>query len=106
VLVIACDMPFLTAPFLSRLAAPGADAAAAVPRDARGPHPLCACYARRVAGRLRARSDARALRVIDALAGLEVRDLGADEMPPADGDGRVLLNMNTPGDYARALTFE
>jgi molybdenum cofactor guanylyltransferase len=106
VVVIACDMPFLTAPFLARLAELGADAEAVVPRDADGRHPLCASYARRVADRLRARIDAGALRVIDALDDLDVRDLGADELMSFNHDGRLLLNVNTPDDYQRALTLE
>jgi molybdopterin-guanine dinucleotide biosynthesis protein A len=106
VLVIACDMPFLTAPFLSRLAALGAGAEAVVPRDAAGPHPLCASYMRRVADRLRTRIEAGALRIIDALEDLDVRPLGPDELTPFDQDGRLLLNVNTPDDYQRALTLE
>ncbi len=106
VLVIACDMPFLTAPFLSHLAALGAKADVVVPSDADGLHPLCASYARRVAGRLRARIEAGALRIIDALDDLEVRHLGADELAPFNQDGRLLLNVNTPEDYQRALTLE
>ena len=106
VLVIACDMPFLTAPFLSRLAALGADTEATVPRDAHGPHPLCASYLRRIAGRLRARIDAGALRIIDALEDLEVRDMGPDEVAPFNEDGRLFLNVNTPDDYQRAQTLE
>ena len=81
----------------------GADTDAAVPRDARGPHPLCASYHARLAARSETRIDAGALRVIDALADLEVRDIGPDELAPFDPDGRLLLNVNTPDDYARAL---
>jgi molybdopterin-guanine dinucleotide biosynthesis protein A len=102
VLVMACDMPFVTAPFLSHLAARGAGAEAIVPRDARGAHPLCASYARRIAPRLRSRLDAGRLRVVDALADLDVVYLDADEMASFDPDGRLLLNVNTPDDYARA----
>ena len=49
VLIIGCDMPFLTAPFLRYLAERGRDADAAVPRDSYGRHPLCASYVRRTA---------------------------------------------------------
>jgi molybdenum cofactor guanylyltransferase len=106
VVVIACDMPFLTAPFLSRLAELGANAEAVVPRDVNGPHPLCASYTRRVAERLRTRIEAGALRIIDALGDLQVRDLGPDELVPFNQDGRLLLNVNTPDDYERALILE
>ena len=102
VLILACDMPFLTATFLTRLMALGVDADVSLPRDVRGRHPLCATWARRVAPRLRARIDGRQLRVLDALEGLDVRELGPDELAALDPDGRLLLNVNTPDDYTRA----
>ena len=105
VLVIACDMPFVTTPFLARLAALGATADVVIPTDANGPHPLCGSYARRIAGRLRAHLDAGRLRVLDALADLDVRHMGPDEIAPFDTDGRLLLNVNTPDDYARARSL-
>jgi molybdopterin-guanine dinucleotide biosynthesis protein A len=106
VLVIACDMPFLTAPFLRRLAERAVEdgrlAEATVPRNERGAHPLCASYARAVAGRLEARIEAGRLRVIDALSDLHVRYMEEPEVAPFDPDGRLLLNVNTPLDYERA----
>jgi molybdopterin-guanine dinucleotide biosynthesis protein A len=104
VLVVACDMPFLTAPFLEQLAARGADVDVAVPRSAAGRHPLCASYARAVAGHLKMRIDSGNLRVRDALDGLVVRELGPDELASHDPDGLLLLNVNTPDDYAKART--
>ena len=104
VLVIACDMPFLTAPFLMRLAARGVDVDVAVPRSAAGRHPLCASYARRAAAHLRARIESGDLRVREALDGLDVRELGPDELAEFDQDGLLLLNVNTPDDYAKART--
>ena len=38
----------------------------------------------------------------DALAELTVREIGEDELARFDPDGRLLLNINTPDDYARA----
>src|SRR5688572_5299207 len=102
VLVIACDMPFLTAPFLMRLAARGVDVDVAVPRSAAGRHPLCASYARGVAGHLKARIERGDLRVREALGGLDVRELGPDELAEFDPDGLLLLNVNNPDDYAKA----
>lgn len=100
--VMPCDMPFLTAPFLASLAKAGAAADAAIPRDVRGLHPLCAAWKRRVAPHLRARIDKGQLRVLDALEGLDVREIGSRELEPFDRDGRLLLNVNTPDDYAQA----
>jgi molybdopterin-guanine dinucleotide biosynthesis protein A len=102
VFVIGCDMPFVTTPFVSYVVEQGRASDVAVPRDPRGRHPLCASYARRIAGRLRARIEAGALGVGDALDGLDVREIGPDELAPFDRDGRLLLNVNTPDDYARA----
>ena len=102
VLVIGCDMPFLDAPFLTYLMERGRDADAAVPHDERGRHPLCASYARRIAGHLHGRITAGHLRVGDALVDLAVQEIGPDELAPFNRDGRLLLNVNTPADYARA----
>ena len=102
VLVIGCDMPFLTAPFLTYLAEQGRTMDAAVPRDARGRHPLCASYLRRAAGRIHARIKEGRLRVGDMLEDLTVRELGPDELARFNRDGGLLINVNTPDDYAHA----
>lgn len=104
VLVVACDMPFLTAPFLSHVAAVGAEVDAAVPRDRRSRHPLCASYAAAVAPRLKARIDVGRLGVMDALADLEVRDIGPEEIDAFDPQGVLLMNVNTQDDYEQAVT--
>ena len=103
VLVIGCDMPFLTAPFLRHLAERGRGTVATVPRDGRGRHPLCASYDRRTAAHFHARIQAGALRIGEALLDLEVAELGPDDLSPFDPDGRLLLNVNTPADYSLAL---
>ncbi|MCX6551538.1 MAG: molybdenum cofactor guanylyltransferase, partial [Acidobacteria bacterium] len=45
VLVLACDMPFLTAGFLTQVWDAGRDVDVAIPRSPDGYHPLCAYYA-------------------------------------------------------------
>src|SRR3954451_17907205 len=42
--LLACDMPWVTAPFLAFLAEQFGDHEAVVPRTERGYHPLCAVY--------------------------------------------------------------
>ena len=103
VLVIACDMPFLTAPFLRTSAerGRGVDVARAA-RRARTSSAVRVVRPPDVAGHLHARIESGDLRVGDALADLAVRELGPDELAPFDPDGRLLLNVNTPDDYARA----
>lgn len=101
VLVIACDMPFLTADFLQHLATQGAAPGAAeaiVPRDRHGHHPLCASYNRGVAGRLLARLNRGEFRLRDALADLTVEEVGPDTLSAFDHDARLLTNLNAPDD--------
>lgn len=102
VLVIACDMPFLSAAFLEQLFERGADTEAVVPRTADGWHPLAALYHRRIAGRVKARIDRRQLRIIDALDEVILREVGPGEVAEFDPEGVLLLNVNTPIDYERA----
>lgn len=104
VLVLACDMPFVTTPFLRHVLQAGQEADVALPRSADGPHPLCACYAQTCTGPIRGRIEAGALCVQDALATLCIREICGSELSAFDPDGLLLLNVNTPDDYARALT--
>lgn len=104
VLVIACDMPFLTAPFLTHMVDALGDADAVVPRTARGRHPLCAVYARRIAPHLQRRIESRHLRVLDALDGLSVREVAPDALAALDPEDRLLVNINTPDDYREACS--
>jgi molybdenum cofactor guanylyltransferase len=105
-LVVACDMPFLSAPFLAHLVAVGSDVDIAIPRTASGYEPLCATYSRRCAGPLEQLLEAKRFKVTDVLAGtwgLSVRELGPAEIVPFGRDEMLFFNINTPDDYARAL---
>ncbi len=102
VIVLACDMPFVTGPLLRHLAEHCGHADVVIPRDARGRHPLCAAYARRVAPHLRACIDTGDVRVGAALDGLVVHEVGPATLAALDPTGRLLRNVNTPEDYAAA----
>ena len=104
VLVVACDLPFLSASFLEHLMAVGQDVDVAIPHSADGYQPLCATYTRSCAEPIRRRIDAGELKVTDFLADVRVRELGPDELARFDSDGRLFMNINTPEDYARAQT--
>ena len=67
-----------------------------------GRHPLCARYRSRIAPHIEAEIAAGTRKITDALDALDVRELGADELAPFDPSGTLLLNVNTPADYARA----
>ncbi len=102
VLVLAGDMPFVTAPFLAFLSGLASGHDAVVPSPGGRWQPLCAAYHRRVAARLRVAIDAHEWRVVDAVAALDVRRVAEAEIAPFDPDGRLLLNVNTPDDHRRA----
>lgn len=104
VLVLACDLPFITAAVLERLAIESAAAEqidAVVPRSARGLEPLCAVYRTACAARVKARLERGDLAVMALLTDLRVRELGHEGLAPFD-EGTLFENVNTPHDYARA----
>jgi molybdopterin-guanine dinucleotide biosynthesis protein A len=104
VLVLACDLPFVSAALVERLAVEsraGEEVDAVVPRSARGLEPLCAVYRTRCAAAARACVERGELRMTAFLAELHVRELDAGDA--ARGDEETLFeNVNTPHDYARA----
>src|SRR5262249_42771698 len=104
VLVLACDLPFVSAALLQRLATESGTSEeidAVVPRTARGLEPLCAVYRKACAGRARAQIARGDLRMTALLADLSVRELGHDALAPEHGEA-LFENVNTPHDYARA----
>lgn len=103
VVVLGCDMPFLTREFLAWLAACDPEADVVLPRDSRGVHPLCAVYHVRLADRFKQSLDAGRFAVHRAIAGCRIRDVGPDELRQFDPDGRLLMNVNTPEDYDAAI---
>ena len=104
-LVVACDMPFLSVPFLRHLANAGCDVDLAIPRTADGYQPLCASYSRSCADPIRRRLEVGALKVLALLSDVQVREIGPDDIAPYDPDGMLFFNVNTPNDYARSLTL-
>jgi molybdopterin-guanine dinucleotide biosynthesis protein A len=93
-LVVACDMPFVSASFLRRLA-DVEDADVVIPRHARGYEPLCAIYSRVCAEDMRARLARGIYEASKLPAGVRVTELDVD-------DDVMFVNVNTPHDYARA----
>jgi molybdopterin-guanine dinucleotide biosynthesis protein A len=100
--VLAGDMPLVTATLVDALFTMAPDEDAVVPRTPDGLHPLCGCYRRSAALRLKARLDAGKWSVREALQDLRVREIVPDELAALDPDGTMLMNVNTPADYERA----
>lgn len=102
-LVVACDMPFLSAPLLQELT--GRRSAlidVVMPRTHEGLQPLCALYSERCAPALRARLERGLLRASEIVEDVRVEELGPDEIAAYDPDGLMFVNVNTPHDYERA----
>jgi molybdopterin-guanine dinucleotide biosynthesis protein A len=105
-IVLACDLPFVTAAFARFLADECRGYDVALPKTGDGYHPLCACWARSALAELERRAAAGHRRIIDALSALRVREIGPGEVARFDRPAETLLfNVNTPHDYERALQF-
>ena len=100
--VVACDLPFLTASFLRHLATRVGTNDAAIPRTEAGPQPLCAVYARSCIEPIRARLERGAFQVSALTQAINVTHLDAPELAPFDPDGTLFMNINRPSDYRRA----
>jgi molybdopterin-guanine dinucleotide biosynthesis protein A len=105
-LIVACDLPFLSRPFLAHVLDRALDGAAevdvVVPRTEDRLHPLCAAYNRRVRDAVDARVAARALAVQALFDELRVAVVGPEVVATFDPDGVMLWNVNTPDEYERA----
>ena len=97
--VVACDMPFVTASLLEHLLALTAEADAVVPRTERGYHPLCAAYTRACQPAIAAHLEARRLRMTDFFEEVRVRVVSAAELDALGDRHRLLANVNTPAEY-------
>ena len=107
VLVVACDLPFVTAAILSRLVEESeiaADADAIVPRSGRGLEPLCALYMTRCAAAARDRIARGSLQVGGLLDAVRTRILEPEVLAPYD-EGALFENVNTPHDHERARAW-
>ena len=103
--VVSCDLPFVTAGLLTRLASlrqEGCDAVAPVQPDGR-PQPLCALYAaaacRAVAEELIRAGELRP-RVL--LERVRTRWVAFGELSDLPGSALFFRNVNTPADYEEA----
>jgi molybdopterin-guanine dinucleotide biosynthesis protein A len=104
-LIVACDLPFVTRPFLAFLLARALAADAAdvvVPRSGDRLHPLCATYNRRVREVVDRRVAAGALAVQGLFDHVRVDVIEPEVVATFDPEGVMLWNVNTPDEYERA----
>jgi len=106
-ILLACDMPFVSTLFLAYLAAAamqGIDAV--VPETERGYHPLCAVYRRSAADAVARHFAGRRLKMLDLLADLRVKVVSAAEIEQFGNRHRLLANVNTAADVAAMTALQ
>lgn len=101
VIVIACDLPFLTSELLGHLAALSEGRDGAWVRTDRGVEPLVACYRRAARSRVAAYIDGGGRKASDLGGVLDMAELTSPDLDRFGAPSRLLANINTPGDYAR-----
>ena len=109
VLVVAWDMPFVTAPLLAALletaAATRADAAVPESSSKRGMEPLCAYYTPRCAPAIERRLAMGDRRVIAFYEDVLVAPLAAAAVARFGEPEILFMNVNTPDDLTRAERY-
>jgi len=103
VLVVACDLPFVTTAFLrGLLEALSPELEAVVPCPGGEPVAVCALYRVSCLDRLASRLERRELAASSFASSLRARFLDDRDLSKFDPSGRCLLNLNTPSDYDKA----
>ena len=100
--MLACDMPFVSAPLLRHLLslAGGADGPdIVVPKTERGYHPLCAVYTRACIEPAARRLAGGQFKLAGLFDDLRVRVVTADALSAFGDPDRLLANVNTSIEY-------
>ena len=102
--VVACDMPFVSADLAEVLIKNLKHVDAVVPIIGGRQHPLFAAYQKKVVPEIESNLKENRLRMADLLEKVEVRFLEGNELLAfADGNlERIFFNMNHPEDYEHA----
>jgi molybdopterin-guanine dinucleotide biosynthesis protein A len=100
VVVLACDMPYVTAPFVSFLLSIADGFDLVVPRTERGYHPLCAVYRRTCLPAVARRLAERHLKMTALFSDVRVREVSGEDVDRFGDRERLLANVNTPAELA------
>ena len=102
VLLLACDLPFLTPEFLCHLVERRGPHQAVVPHTATGLQPLCALYEPSCLAAVEAAIQANQLGMRDLLSNLSLDIVKEKDWRPYDERGLLFANLNAPEEYERA----
>ena len=98
--VVACDMPYISAALVGYLLALTGGADAVVPRTERGYHPLCAAYTRACIEPIARRLADGRLKMTDLFDNVRIRIVTTEEIDAFGDCRRLLANVNTPAEYS------
>jgi len=98
-IVVACDMPYVSAALLRYLLERTSGVDAVVPRTEHGYHPLCAAYRPACIKPIARRLAERRLKMADLFDDLRVCIVTAEEIDAFGDHRRLLANVNTPAEY-------
>lgn len=102
VLVVGCDMPFLSRPLLDRLAELAPQAEAVLPRDGERYEPLVAVYSRSCIPAIEHSLAAGKRRMISFLSQVKLITIDSIELDELDPQRLSFFNVNTPEQLQRA----
>jgi molybdopterin-guanine dinucleotide biosynthesis protein A len=98
-ILVACDMPFVTAAFLGYLLSLATEADAVVPMTERGYHPVCAVYTRACQPAVQQALAERRFSMTALLEGVRMRVVTGSEIDAFGPRARLLANVNTPAEF-------
>jgi molybdopterin-guanine dinucleotide biosynthesis protein A len=105
VMVVACDMPFVSPALMSYLLDLAQEADVAIPRRLGEFEPLLAVYRRTCRTAIEAALAAGQSRMISFFPSVRVRPVEDAELESVDPSGRSFFNVNTPDDLRMAETM-
>ena len=98
VLVVACDMPWLSRPLLAYMLSLRATADIIIPRWDKFPEPLHAVYNKTCLPAIKTNLDNGRLKITGFFGQVQVKYLDRDIIEQFDRNGRSFVNINTPED--------
>jgi molybdenum cofactor guanylyltransferase len=98
-ILVACDMPFVTAALLGHLLSLASEADAVVPMTERGYHPVCAVYTRACQPAVQQALAEGRLSMIALLESVRTRAVAGRELDAFGPRARLLANVNTPAEF-------
>src|SRR5437762_2054803 len=104
-ILLACDMPFVSCAFLQYLVSQASGFDAVVPRTDRGYHPLCAVYTRACRATVSERIADRKLALAGLVEAVRTRVIEPEDVERFGPARRLLANVNTPGEFEELETL-